>query len=360
MTTLVLIVGGYGVVGGQIAQILADRNPDLGILIAGRSLEAARAKARTIPGAEPIRLDLADADPLAGLAVQPDLVLAAVNDHEQDHLLTAALRRGIAYLDITRWTDRLRDAATRLLALPAPSALIVFASSWMASVPATLARHLSHDLAVTDAIHLDIVYALKDKAGPNSADYMDRLSIPFPVVENGSRVTKMPLTDPRPVDFPHGRTIKTYRLDTPDQITLPAITGARSVSSRIAFDHAFSTALLAGLVRSGLWGAISGRRFTALRRAMLYNPGPGDHHRILVEATGQSGNGTPLCRRLFIDDSQGQTHLTAAGAVIQAERILGRHGHAPAPPRPHFAEAETDGAIARRTLESLGIGLHDL
>ncbi|MED3013743.1 Saccharopine dehydrogenase, partial [Bacillus thuringiensis] len=34
----VLIVGGYGVVGSQIAQILHDRHPDLEIRLGGRTL----------------------------------------------------------------------------------------------------------------------------------------------------------------------------------------------------------------------------------------------------------------------------------------------------------------------------------
>lgn len=39
--TIVLLVGGYGVVGAQAARILRDRNPAMRLLIGGRTLEKA-------------------------------------------------------------------------------------------------------------------------------------------------------------------------------------------------------------------------------------------------------------------------------------------------------------------------------
>ena len=66
MTMRILILGGYGVFGGRLAELLADR-PDLELLICGRDLARAEAfctryqgEARAFPGALN-RRDIADA-----------------------------------------------------------------------------------------------------------------------------------------------------------------------------------------------------------------------------------------------------------------------------------------------------------
>jgi nucleoside-diphosphate-sugar epimerase len=44
----ILILGGYGMFGGRLARLLADE-PGLALIIAGRSLDKARAFAATLP-----------------------------------------------------------------------------------------------------------------------------------------------------------------------------------------------------------------------------------------------------------------------------------------------------------------------
>lgn len=102
----VVIVGGYGVVGSQIASLLAARDPEIELLIAGRDAVRAAALADTLPRAQAMALDLNDRDPLRGLPRLPELVLCAAND-QQDNLLRACVDRGVALIDITRWTARI-------------------------------------------------------------------------------------------------------------------------------------------------------------------------------------------------------------------------------------------------------------
>ena len=354
----VLIIGGYGVVGRQIAALLAARHPQAKLTLAGRSLHKAQAAAREIAGAQGRCIDMASPDPLASLTEVHDVIVTAVND-EHDHLLLAAAVRGIALIDITRWTERMHTGAARLLALPRPPvrpAPIVWASSWMAGVAATLAREAAQRLTEVERIDIDILYALKDRSGPNSIDYMDRLATAFRVTEGGRQVWATPFSDPRDVSFAEGLVkARTARFDAPDQFTLPTLTGARSVATRIAFDDPLASWSLRMMVRSGLWRLLSGPAFVKLRHALLHNPGAGAPHRIEVAVSGRGSAGDRVQSVISITAPQGQTHLTAVGAVIQVERVLGLNGHVRAPAGLQVAEALTDGVLVRRVLEEVGV-----
>ncbi|KAF0171520.1 MAG: saccharopine dehydrogenase [Alphaproteobacteria bacterium] len=351
----ILIVGGYGVVGAQIARILARRSPQARLLIAGRSLEKARQLAATLPGSEGGRIDVGDADPLASLAMKIDMVVAAVND-PANALMKAAIRRGIAYLDITRWTERLTPAVLEAAAL-APVAPAVFASSWMASVPGMIAIHLAADIAEVERIDLSILYALKDNAGPNSVEYADHLAEPFMAFEAGAWKAVRPFTGPKDIRFPGGGVHRAHRFATPDLVTLPAATGARSVAVRLAYDDAATVGLLGLLVRSGVWKAISGSAFEQFRRSLLFNPGPGAPHEVVVEIEGRDTSAAAQHIVATIRDPHGQTHLTALGAVLQVEAALGLDGRTPRTPGVHLGETlqDVDGAIAFLRAEGVEI-----
>lgn len=353
----ILIIGGYGVVGLQIAALLAHRHPHLKLILAGRSLQAAQAAAKGVPGAVGARVDIASANPLRDVTGPIDVIVAAVND-DDDHLLVAAAVRGTPLIDITRWTERMQMGAARLLALPGQPALsapIVWASSWMAGVAATLAREAAMKLTTVERIDIDILYALKDRSGPDSIAYMDRLATAFRVMEEGRSVWALPMSDPRDVSFIDGPTARTARFDAPDQFTLPTLTGARSVATRIAFDDPLSSWALRMAVRSGLWRLLSRPSLAPLRHALLHNPGAGAPHRIEITVMGTDSAGQRVHSTRAIVAPQGQTYLTAVGAMIQVERVLGLNGHVRAPAGLQLAEALTDGALVRQTLQETGI-----
>ena len=331
----VLIAGGYGIVGSQVAENIRQRHPSLPLILAGRNPAKAQALARELTNASTTMLDVEQPNPLNG--IKPRAILAVVND-PFDHLLMDAVHGGIPYLDITRWTERLKAAVSRVSgeALRAP---VMLSSAWMAGIGAVFAVALSRQLQVTDHIDISILYSLQDKAGPNSAEYMDRLAIPFEVMINGSWKQICPFTDPHHITFPGGISTKVYRFDTPEQFTLPSTTGSKTVASRIGFDSTIATNLLVWLTRSGIWKLISGDRFTALRRSLLYNPGNGASHEIVIEAAGVDENGKPKTVRADIIDTKGQSHLTSVGALIQLERLLGLDG-AP-PPFPDIVYPDT-------------------
>lgn len=347
----VLIAGGYGVVGEQIARALRQRHPQWPLILAGRNPAKAEGLAQALGNTATARVDMEQPNPLGGR--KPRAILAAVND-PHDYLLLDAARAGIPYVDITRWTERLRSAAARV-ATESLQAPVLFASAWMAGVATVAAVAASRQLSRVARVDIAVLFSLKDKAGPNSAEYMDRLATPFEVMIGGQPAQVYPYTDPRRVTFPGGHTAKAYRFDTPDQLTLPTTTGAHTVAARIAFDDALAANLLVFLTRSGIWKLISGERFTSLRRSLLYNPGAGASHEMVIEAAGVDENGHSKSVHVTVRDPQGQTHLTALGAVVQLERVLGLDGAPPPAPGIVYPDSAPQIEAAFQLLRDFGV-----
>ncbi len=341
----VLLMGGYGVVGTQVATLLAERQPQLRLLLAGRSKEAAIACAANFPNAVGIGLDLNSPDPLAFVA-PPTLVVGIAND-PKDALLRACLARGVPYLDITRWTSRLHDAIFAV-GSATPKAPTVFASSWMAGAPGLVALHLARQTPGLTRIELDILYAVKDRAGPNSVEYADQLGQSFRVWENGRWTKVRALSGQQKVAFSRGN-FTARRFATPDLEILQQLTAAHSIKVRVAYDDEAASSLMALLVGSGIWRFLGGTRFEAVRRSLLYNPGLGAAHEVRVTVDGSQR------RTCVLYDPLGQTHMTAVATVVQIERLLDPL-LAPAPGI-HFAETHANVERAIDDMRSMGISI---
>jgi len=349
-THSVVLVGGAGVVGRRVASMLKRRQPDLRLILAGRRLAAVMAAAQPL-GAEAMRFDI-DA-PNLGRVPQNAVIVGLANDLS-DRLLKSALKAGMPYVDVTRWTSAQKQALDTVANHGQLTVPIIFASSWMASTIGLIVRDAARDMSSIERIDISVLYGLADKAGPNSVAYMDRISVPFLTIEDGVWRERRGFTSGRLTDFETGGVHKVYRFDTPDQANLPALTGARTVEARIALDGRTETGLLHLLVAGGVWKALSGPRFEKLRRSILYHPGKGAHHRVRIDLHGRGLDGEAVSRVLQVVDPEGQTHLTALGVVVQVERLLGRLGPLPEP-GPQLGEAMVDPGLAVSLLRREGV-----
>lgn len=348
----IVLVGGSGVVGAQVAGMLKRRMPQSELIIAGRALDKAQAVAQRV-GGQAVQMDVnapAQAEMLNNIA--SDSMIVGLTNDPHDHLLKFALHNGLPYVDVTRWTERLKQALVTTAGHGPLQAPVVFASAWMGSVAGLSTRYLSAPLSTIDRVSIDILFAVADQAGPNSTAYMDRISEPFFTLEQQNWVRRYGMLDGHEVNFHGAGRYKTYRFDTPDQSSLPQITGAATVDARIGFDDRKATALLHFLVRSGIWSLLSRPAFDNLRRSVLYNPGAGDAHRIQITVKGRNQAGKAVTRTLHITDPAGQTHLTALGAVLQIENLL----RADAPPAgSYLGEAILDPAYSHAQMEQEGV-----
>ncbi|WP_067453003.1 saccharopine dehydrogenase [Nocardia alba] len=309
----VLLVGGYGTVGAEVARMAASVFP---LALTGRSPERGRVLAEEL-GAELRVWDLADPTVFRARA---RAVVSLVNDPD-DRVLRAAIGAAIPYVDITRWTSRLQRAAT-VTALLDTRAPVVLSSSWMGGVVGLVAAHLAAGLGGADRVEVAIRWDMRDRAGSDSVEFIDRLGLDYEVVRGGQRTTIMPLTDVSRVRIGDSVT-KVARIDTPEQFTLPLALGVTTAITRIGFSSAASTSALLTAKRLGLFRLARGERFTGARRALLYSPGKGGTARVRVDVEREGSSRTAL-----ITDPAGQAHLTAVGAFAALHRALGTDGAA--------------------------------
>ncbi|MFI0717111.1 saccharopine dehydrogenase [Streptomyces inhibens] len=312
LTGPVLVVGGYGTVGGELTRLAAPSWP---LLLTGRTPERGRALADEV-GASLQRWDLSDPEPFTA---KVRAVIGAVNDPD-DRVLLAAIRGGVPYVDITRWTARLQRA-TAVAAVTPPTAPVLLSSSWMGGVSGLVAAALARELGGAAAVEVAIRYDLKDRAGTDSVEFMDRLGLDYEVTEGGQRRMIMPLSGAGTVSIGGHRT-KVARIDTPEQFTLPLVLGVDTAITRIGFSANSSTSTLLALKRTGFFRWGRGDRFESTRRSMLYSPGEGGSALLRIDVRGRSGER----RTATVTDPVGQAHLTALGGLLGLRRVLGEDG----------------------------------
>lgn len=294
MVQRVLIAGGYGAVGGTAARYLRRLAPDLDIILAGRSPEAGAALAREI-GARTLKLDVAD--PAAALAdLGPvDLIVATLQDRG-DALIQAALAQGAAHIGITKVVEETGPAIFAALHAP-PRRPIVLAGHWAAGVLILAARPAIAEFARVDAVAMAALFDPADAVGPMSTADAEAFSSrallrragQWAWVDGGEHVRALRLAG--------GPETAMQPLATLDVPSLAAITGAPD----IRFDFGMGDSL----------GTRAGGRAS---------------HEGLIEIDGVLRSGQPVRRRVLVSDPKGVGHMTALGALVVAERVLGLDG----------------------------------
>ncbi|MFD3869257.1 saccharopine dehydrogenase [Streptomyces sp. NPDC058623] len=335
----VLITGGYGTVGAEIARILAVDTPTL---LTGRTPGRGAALA-VETGSEVRAWDLADPSPFRA-AVRA--VISSVNDPE-DRVLLAAAAAGVPYVDITRWTGRLQRAVT-VAALLRPTAPVLLSSAWMGGVSSLVAAVLAEELGGAERVEIAIRWDMADRAGADSVEFMDRLGVAFEVVDGGRRRLAAPMTESRTVRI-DGTSVRVARIDTPEQYTLPLTLGTATAATRIGFSSPAATRALLALRGTGFFRWADGERWAPARRALLHSPGEGGTARLRIDV-GHGGRS----RTATVADPRGQHHLTAVGAVLGLRRVLGTDG-SPAPRGLAFPEQHPDPARALAQLAAHGV-----
>ena len=306
----VVLVGGTGVVGQRLVGLLRTELPAVTVTVASRSSSRDEALRAKWPDVDVLRLDLSG----PAFLFEARLVVGLVNDPD-DRLLTACLRGGVPYLDITRWTSRLSAGVTRA-AVTAPGAPVIFSSGWMGGVVPRVAAALAHEVGGAKRIDTSILYDLQDRAGDDAVEFMDRLWVPFEVTDGARARMVDPMADGRVVHIDSRRT-RVVRLDTPEQATLPMTLAATSVSTRIGFTSAWATWGVMLLKRLGVFHALRGDCHRSTRHALLKSAGTGGVARLRVDVQGRGGE-----RTVELRDALGQAHLTAVGALLSVQWAL--------------------------------------
>ncbi len=254
----VLILGGYGVFGSRLAQLLLRDGHD--VIIAGRSLQKAQTLCMQI-GGTPFQIDMrGDLTPIA--SAHPDVVVDAAGpfQHYGDAPLRIAefcMHNHIHYLDLSddaAFTTRISD----LDGLAKSTGC--FALSGASSVPALSAAvvtDLARDMTEIECIDTAIVPGNNAPRGRSVvASVLAQIGAPLTIWRGGRWQTVTGWSEPLDCALP-GRLHRTARLiGAPDPALFPDHFYAKTVLFRAGTELAFmnrTLAMLAALRRAGLF-----------------------------------------------------------------------------------------------------------
>lgn len=313
----VLILGGYGTFGGRLARLLADE-PRLTLLIAGRSLDKAKAFAASLQAKaaiEPVEMDRSgDTTAVLG-ALKPGLVVDASGPFQDTgpgpyhpgpyHLVKACIALNICYLDIADATAFVTgisclDAAARQSG--------VFALSGCSSLPAlsfAALEALKPGFARIETVTAGIAPSPKARMGLNVVRAVSSyFGKPVPLIRDGKAATGYGLMDGvERIIAPPGRVPLRRRrfalADAPDLVLLPrAMPGLQSAFTGAGTEPQILQRLLgclAWLVRLGAVRSLS--PFAPLFHRASQHLAFGVHRGgMFVTVTGKAADGSALER----------------------------------------------------------------
>jgi saccharopine dehydrogenase-like NADP-dependent oxidoreductase len=330
----VLLLGGYGVFGGRIAERLA-REPDVEVIVAGRSLErASEFVARVQKGARaritPARLDGMQVTAGELAALRPLLVINASGPYQrQDYRLArACIAAGVHYLDLAD----ARGFVTGIGALDAEAnkagVLVVSGASTVPAVAAAVIDEHAPQFASLEAA--TIVIAPGNSFDPGLATTQSILSTlgrPFATHRSGSGGTVHGWQNLRRLTIPGLGARWLGACDTPDLDLLPRrYPGLGSVRVFAGLEvGAFHLGLwgLSWLVRGGLLR--KPERLAApllrLKHALRFLGSDVGGMAVTLEGRGRDGRLKRIDWRLIARRGHGP-YIPAMPSVILAKRLL--------------------------------------
>jgi saccharopine dehydrogenase-like NADP-dependent oxidoreductase len=324
----ILIAGGYGVVGGRVAAILAPRFAGR-VVIAGRHEEMAAALAAKIGnGARARRLDLSDRDSVEAALSGVGTVMVCVADHEL-HLLQAAIARGLAYTDIAPRLAFWKGAEEMNAEARRTGARVLLGAGLAPGISNMMARQLANELGGAERIETSLLLSLGDEFGPDSLRHvLESISQPFAVLENGQERRVEPFSEGRSVAFPEPVGPKmAYLFPWSDVVYYPKTLGARTAVGRFALEPPWVGRLASRLVELGIGGplrrpAAQAALMRAVERLKPHRKGTDKFALVVtVEAKGRA-------RRMALV-GQHQADVTAAGAAELARSLAEKEVHLP-------------------------------
>jgi NAD(P)-dependent dehydrogenase (short-subunit alcohol dehydrogenase family) len=346
----VVILGGYGVFGSRLAELLVRDGRT--VWIAGRSLEKARACASRL-GAHALAVDR-DGDLAPILDASPDVVVDAAGPFqaygEDPHRLARfCLEQGVGYLDLA--DDAAFTAGVTALDGLARSAGR-FAISGASSVPG-----LSSAVVAALADGLDSIAAIEVAIAPGNraprgrsliAAVLAQIGLPMRMWRGG-RWREAPCWGDRRV-LPLGagahRTVRT--IGAPDLALFPERFAARSVTFRVGLELGVLNVAISALAALRHKGAsLRGPRFLsfALAVARLFEPFGSDRGGMWVDVIGDAG-GAPVRRRWALVADSGEGPYVPAVVVRALLRRIDRIAPGARPCVAEISLEEAEDAMA--------------
>lgn len=290
----ILIVGGYGQVGANIAHLIRKADSAVELILAGRNPQKGELLAKELTHAETAYIDLEEGFTLAQFR-EIDLIISALDDHS-NILREEAILNGIACITVSELADQI--STTAFLGLHKTiSAPVVFAGHWQAGLLTLVVKQMASGFSTITDIETAGLYDQRDPVGPLVAEEVSGFVAQALIRQNGNWLYVDSKNNARSITLYGESSAIGHPMSTLDVPSIAAFTSARN----IRFDFIIGESIGSG---------------KGLRAS----------HDLYIEIEGISLSGERKKVRTILSGPKGNSHLTAVGVYLIAERILGLNG----------------------------------
>jgi putative NADH-flavin reductase len=333
----VMVLGGYGTVGGTVTRELSRTFPGR-VVCVGRHLAQAEQLAADTPGVIPAQADITAPETVLDLAADLDVVVVVLAVEPSDSsFMRACLERSLTVVDMSASAHLLVQAgALHDLAVDTGGSAILSVGV-APGLTNILARRLKESLGSLDEVDITVLLGTGERHG--------REAVTWTVRQLTAPVDRRAQPARRRVHVPTYGRRSAYVFPFSDQVTLKATLGVRTAATRLCFDSPVLTNLVFAMQRVGilrLFAGARGQEFLCLIFQCVHSGGSG--FALHVEA----GNG--VSRRWIAITGDEQSRVTARVTACVA-------GYALAGVRPgvhHMEEIDDLGAVPEK-LAAIGV-----
>ena len=290
----ILIVGGYGMVGSNIARLIRQADKNIEFVLAGRNPQNGIPLAKELNHSETAYVNLEEGFELSEFK-KIDLIISAVDDH-RNILRETAILNGIACIAVSELADQISPTAFLSLhkTIVAP---VVYAGHWQAGLLTLMVKQQANKFSKIETIELAGLYDPKDSVGPLVANEVSGF-VGEALIRKGGNWLSLPAKEnPRTIDLHNHSSAIGYPLSTLDVPSIAAFTGAKNI--RFDFITGESIGTSKGMEAS---------------------------HDLYITIIGTLLSGEKRKLSTIVSGTKGNSHLTAVGVYLITEKILGLNG----------------------------------
>ena len=346
----VLILGGYGNFGSYIARSLASE-PELALLIAGRSAERARAFADTLSSANPVEAHAIEIGAPLDTRLRelvPEMVIHTVGPFQGQsyRVAEACIRQGCHYVDLADGRDFVAGITSLDGKAGEADVLVVAGASSVPCLTAAIVDEALPRFARLESLDYGISAAQQTNRGlATAASVLSYIGRPFTALWNGRWCTVFGWQDLHAERYPELGVRLFGNCDVPDlELFPPRYPDLRSM--RFCAGHEIKllhlvTWFLSWLVRLRLIRSLEPHSEQLLKLSFLFDPLGSSRSGFHMFLCGQGHDGRERLERFFIIAQSGHgPFIPCMPAIVLAKR---------------FARGELTQRGARRCLDLISL-----
>ncbi|WP_066193442.1 saccharopine dehydrogenase family protein [Gracilibacillus timonensis] len=318
MVESVMIIGGYGKVGGNIAKQLIQ-STDLQILIAGRCLAKACTFSQQLgERAFPVEVDIENEANYESL-LQANLVIMCI-DQTNTSVVQYCLKHGIHYIDITASFAFLEQI--ELLKPLVQQSTVILSVGFAPGLSNLLAKQLKESMKIVDKLDITILLGLGEQHGDGAVQWLlEQMNQSYRIKKNGSTQTVQNFSGKKTTYFNRLGTRSSYLFNFSDQHTLQRQMPYSEVNTYLTFDIEWVNRLLAGLHYLNITSLL---RYSWARRVLVkiiqgwqFFSSGSDICAIKVEAVNKENNQINEAHQVWYENNEALITANVTSLVVQ-------------------------------------------